>query len=699
MKTFESQNIRNVVFLSHSGVGKTTLLEHLLFNKKVITRLGSVADGSSQLDTNPFEIEKKITISSKIFPVETKDVKVNLIDTPGYPDFIGEIIGVLSVAENAVLLIDAVDGVQISTLKMWKALEKYKTSRIIFVNKLDIENSSFEKAVESINKQLTTKTVILQIPVGEGAAFEGIIDLITNKFYKARQDGNPPDIIDIPDKCKDLYEKYRTKLVESIAETNDALMEKYFSGEELTEAELFENLKKAVIDNLAYPVLCGSAAKNCGVNNMFEKIIALCAAPIDRKTFELVNPSNPEETKTFEISANGAFAGLVFKAVVEEHLGELSYIKCFSGMLKQGSEVLNSRTNSKERVGQLAVIVGKTRFDMSELVAGDIATLVKLKDTKVGDTLKDASIQYNFRPIEFPKPVLYNCVRAENKKDQEKLIGAIYFFAQGDPTINAYMDKNFNEFIIGCMGEAQLDMLLKKVKQKANCNFVIRPPRVAYKETIKRKTEAQGKYKKQSGGRGQYGDCHIRIEPLERGKGIEFVNDIFGGAIPANFIPSVEKGVRDRLERGYLAGYPLVDVRVVLYDGTYHEVDSSDLAFQFAGSFAVQAVCEKTPPVLLEPILNLEVHIPEVYMGEVIGDINSKRGRILGMDSKDGVSIVKALVPEREMHKYATVLRSLTRGQGDFYVSFSHYEEAPADISKKIIAEAEIYKKEAEEQK
>ncbi|MBP7654694.1 elongation factor G, partial [Candidatus Dependentiae bacterium] len=373
--------------------------------------------------------------------------------------------------------------------------------------------------------------------------------------------------------------------------------------------------------------------------------------------------------------------------------------KCYSGKLKSGVDVINSRTDSKERIGQIAVMIGKTRVETGELSTGDIATLVKLKETKVGDTLRDSSVIFNFKPIAFPKPVLFNAVKAEIKKEQEKLTYALHSFAQSDPTFQVYTDKTFNEFIISGMGEMQLDLMLKKLKVKTNINFVITPPRIAYKETIKRKAEAQGKYKKQSGGRGQYGDCHIRVEPLKRGSGIEFVDELFGGSIPSKYVPAVEKGVREKLQKGYVAGYELIDMRVALYDGSYHDVDSSDLAFQIAGSFAVDAVCEKATPIILEPIMNLEVQIPEIYMGEVIGDINSRRGRVSGMDSRDGVSIVKTQVPERELYKYATILRSITRGQGDFEASFSHYEEAPAEVAKKIVAEAEQYKKEAEENK
>ena len=699
MKQFEISKIRNVVLLSHSGVGKTTVLEHILFNKKVITRLGSVADGTSQVDYLPFEIEKKISLTSKIFPIEEKDCKVNFIDTPGYPDFIGEVIGSLSVCENAMLLIDPVDGVQITTMKCWKILRDYKVSKLIFINKLDVDNSAFAKAIESIRRLLTPKIVILQIPVGEASNFQGIIDLITNKFYKARPDGNTPDVLDIPEDQKSYVEEYRTKMIDSIAETNDELMEKYLGGEELNETELFDAMKKAIIGEILVPVLCGSAAKNCGLNNMFEKIIALGASPQDKKTFEMMNPDNKEEITEMEISQSKPFTGLVFKTVVEDHLGELTYIKCYSGTLKSGDEVINSRNGSRERIGQIAAMIGKNRVETGFLGAGDIATLVKLKDTKLGDTLKDSSVKTVFKPIKFPQPVLFNAVKAEVKKDQEKLTSSLHSLAQADPTFKVYADKTFNEFIICGMGELQLDLMLKKTKQKVNVNIIISPPRIAYKETLKRKAEAQGKYKKQSGGRGQYGDCHIRVEPLPKGTGVEFENAIFGGAIPSKYVPAVEKGVRDALQRGYLAGYEIVDVKVAVFDGTYHDVDSSDLAFQIAGSFAVKAVCEKASPVILEPIMNLEVHIPESYMGDVIGDINARRGRVLGMDSAEGVTVVKTQVPEREIYKYATDLRSLTRGQGDFFASFSHYEEATPDITKKIITETEKFKQEAEEEK
>ncbi|HPP87619.1 MAG TPA: elongation factor G, partial [bacterium] len=558
---------------------------------------------------------------------------------------------------------------------------------------------SFQKCMDSITKQLTDKAVAIQIPVGEGAKFEGIIDLIKMKFYKAKADRTPPEILDIPDNLKDIVEDYRTKIIDAVAVTDDAMMERYLNGETLSEQEIFEQLKKAIINDLLVPVLCGSSIKNCGLNNLFEKFIAMCASPLDRKIIEMENSNNPEEKAEIDITAQQPFAGLVFKTVVEDHLGEMSYIKCFCGTLKAGDEVLNSRTGTKERINQITAMVGKNRIDLGELATGDIGVLVKLKDTKVGDTLKNSSFSYNFKAINFPKPVLFNAIKAENKKDQEKLTSTIIALSQSDPTIKVFTDKVFNEFIISGMGEAQLDLLLKKAKQKTNINFEITPPRVPYRETIKKKVEAQGKYKKQSGGRGQYGDCHIRVEPLPRGQGVEFVDEIFGGAIPAKYVPAVEKGVRDALNRGYTAGYPIVDVKVAVYDGTYHDVDSSDLAFQIAGSFAVKAICEKCQPVILEPIYNLEVSIPESYMGDVIGDINSRRGKILGMDSNEGISIVKAQVPERELHRYATDLRSLTRGQGDFETSFSHYEEAPMDVAKKIIAEAEQYRKEAEEAK
>ncbi|HOK41369.1 MAG TPA: elongation factor G [bacterium] len=693
MKNYSSDKIKNVAMISHQNAGKTTIVETMLFNIGAISRVGSVDNGTSQVDYYPLEIEKKFTITSKVIPIEWKENKINVIDTPGYPDFIGEVPAALSVCEGAIIVIDATTGVQVNTDKVWRYSDKYNLPKIIFINKMDKEYASFEKSIDTL-KKLSTKVVALQIPIGEGPKFSGIIDILNEKAYLAGNDNKGPTKEgQIPDEYKEKLKKAKVELIEKIVETDEILMEKYFAEAELTKEELIEAIYKATKSGQIIPVLCGSALNNVGINILLDKIIDYIPSSSDLKEIKLTDLNTKSET-TRKRSIDEKFTGFVFKTTIEEHIGEIVFVKVYSGIAERGMDFYNPRSQIKERIGQIVIFQGKNKIEMNNIVAGDIGALVKLKDTTTCDTICNIGSAVSVPPIEFPEPVISLAVIPKTKKDQEKMSQGLTAFMLEDPTFKVSIIKEFGETIISGMGEMHLEIMLKKLKSKYDVEVETAQPKIAYRETIRKTSKGEGKYKKQSGGRGQYGHCFIEIKPRTEDLEVTFENAIFGGAIPAKYVPAVEKGIRNTLAKGIIAGYPAVGIDIKLYDGTYHEVDSSDMAFQIAGSFAIKKAFETAGATILEPILEIEVKVADNYVGDVVGDLNSRRGKILGMEPQGAFTVIKAQVPESEMYKYATSLRSLTQGTGDFTQKFSHYEIAPQET---IIKLTEEYKKHVEE--
>jgi len=675
MKKYNTQDLRNISIVGSGSTGKTQLAEAILFSAKAIDRLGKVDSGNTVCDYNEDEIERKISINSSIAFCEWKDKKINIIDTPGYADFAGEVIGALSVVEISIVNVCASSGVEMGTETKWEYVQKSKKPSIIFINRMDKENANFDKVEKSLKEKLTPNVAPVSIPVGSGDEFSGVINLITNKAIIEGKE------VEIPEDMVAKAKEYREKLIEVIASSEDALIEKYLEGQELGPEETKSALKKGIVEHRIVPVLCGSGLQNIGIDQLLDFVVEYAPSPME----------NEGEVK---IDPNGPFSALVFKTFSEPHLGIINYLKIYSGKISTGSDVINNTKSSSERMGQIAFVRGKTRIEVKEGEAGDIIAVVKLKDTGPNDVLCDPKKTVSIPKINFPEPVVDMAVYPKSKGEEEKIANALSTAMREDPTLKFGMNKETKEMVVSGMGSLQLEIMSRRVKARYGVEVELRMPKIAYKETIHASADVQGKYKRQSGGRGQYGDCWIKAEPLERGKGFEFVNKIFGGAIPSQYIPAVEKGIVQSMEKGVIAGYPVVDVKVTLYDGSFHEVDSSNLAFEIAGSMAFRKGVEQAKPFILEPVMEIEAIVPEEFMGSVMGDLNSRRGRVLGMEREGKKQVIKALVPQRELFNYATDLRSLTKGSGEHKMKFSHYEEVPPNVTQPLI---EAYQKAKEE--
>ena len=686
MKEFKIEQLRNLGVVAHGGAGKTSLVEAMLYTTGITTRLGKVDEGNTVSDYNEDEISRKISISASLLHLEWKDCKINLVDMPGYADFIGEVVGGLRVTETALILLSALSGVEVGTEQVWSIAEKYGFSRAFFINKLDKEHSEFDKVVKAVQKRFGYQAIPLQIPVDEGLNFKGMVDLVKMKAYlfsgtETKEDKIPPEL-------EEKVKKAREKLIEAVAEAEDNLLEKYFEKGVLTEEEFKIGLRKGIKENKLFPIFCGSATNGWGVKLLLEHVVDFFPSPADFGELK-VKVHNSDKEKVIKISPDGSLATLVFKTVSEPHVGELSFFKVFSGKLKTGEDVFNSVTNITERIGQIYAMNGRERKETGIVIAGDLGAVVKLKNTHTGDTLCDKKDPIVLPAIEFPKPVINLAIRAKAKGDEEKIANGFSKLHEEDPTFIMEVDADIKQTIVYGQGELHLEVIVDRLKRKFGVEVEIEKPRIPFRETIKAKVEAQGKYKRQSGGRGQYGDCWLRLEPLGRGDGFQFVDDIVGGAVPSKYIPAVEKGVVEAMNEGLVAGYKMVDLKVSIYDGTYHTVDSSDMAFKIAGSMGFKKAAAEAKPVLLEPVYNVEVTVPEEFMGDVIGDLSSRRGKILGVESGGNFQKIKALVPLAELYKYSTSLRSLTQGRGIHTRSFSHYEEVPREIADKIIKEAQ----------
>ncbi|MFH1784436.1 MAG: elongation factor G [bacterium] len=687
MKKYETQQIRNIALLGHGHAGKTSLNEVILFDNKIINRLGNIKDGNTVSDYHEDEIDRGISIYLSYSFCEWNNAKINIIDTPGYADFVGDVHSALKAVETGLIVVDAVSDLEVGAQKAWDLCTSEKIAKAVFVNKMDKQHADFEKVCQKMKDAFGVNVIPVFIPIGVSESFQGVVDLIKMKAFTFAQGTCKEEAVpaDLESKAKSA----REELMEAIASIDDTLTEKYLDGGQLTEDEIKQGLKKGIKEQKVVPVFCGSSTANVGIQPFLDAIVDYFPSPLDIDRGKVKG-----EDKFIKADSKAAFSALVFKTMTESHMGEMAFFRVFSGKISSGNDVQNVNKRQNERLGQIAFMEGKERKEVSEVESGDIATVVKLKHTATGDTLCSGKSQTIIEPVEFPRALIDMALYAKSKAEAEKVGNAVNSMVHSDPTLHFYTNKETKEAIISGMGNLQIEVVVSRLK-KLGLEVELRKPKVAYKETIHGKAEVQGKYKKQSGGKGQYGDVWIKIEPMERGKGFEFVNKVVGGAIPRNYIPAVEKGVKETMERGILAGCEVVDLKVTLFDGSYHDVDSSDMAFKIAGSMALKKAVVEAKPCLLEPIMNVEVYIPEDFMGAIMGDLNSRRGRVLGMERKGKVHVVKAQVPLGELYKYSTDLRSLTHGWGGYKMDFSHYEDTPPMITQTIIDD---YNKKKEEE-
>ncbi|MDP3762550.1 MAG: elongation factor G [bacterium] len=684
------ERVRDIGIIAHIDAGKTTVTERILFYTGVSHKIGEVHEGEAIMDWMEQERERGITITAAAttcFWTPTRggeEHRVNIIDTPGHVDFTVEVERSLRVLDGGVVVFDGVAGVEPQSETVWRQADKYKVPRICFINKLDRMGASFEKSLDSIYERLTLSAVAVTIPIGHEGEHEGVIDLMRMEAVRfSGEHGEKVEFSEIPENLKKASLQWRHKMVEKIAETDDALTEKYLEGREISEAELRAALRKAVISYKLVPVFCGSALKNKGVQLVLDGVADYLPSPLDLPPVKGIHPKTGEEiTRPADDAA--PFSALAFKLQTDPYVGQLTYFRVYSGVLKAGSYVLNSATEDKERIGRILRMHANHREEIKEIHAGEIGAMVGLKSTKTGDTLCDPDHPIILEKIEFPEPVVSMRIEPKTKQDQEKLGLALKRLSEEDPTFRIKSDEETAEMIISGMGELHLEVIVDRMRREFKVEANTGKPQVAYKETIRQKAEAEGKYIRQSGGRGQYGHVWLRLEPRERGEGFEFENKIRGGIVPQEFIPAVEKGVKEALEKGVVAGYPLVDITVTIFDGSYHEVDSSEIAFKIAASIALQEGARRARPVILEPIMKVEAITPDRFMGDVTGDLNSKRGRIETIADRMNLKVIGAKVPLSEMFGYATTLRSLTEGRASYTMEFDHYEEVPNNIAELI---------------
>jgi len=694
-KEYRTEQIRNVAVLGHGGSGKTTLVDALCFVTGTSRRRGSVREGTALTMYTPEEVAHGISMQVTPAFAEWEGVKINLLDTPGYLDFTGDAISATRVADGAVIVLGAAAGVEVGTEKVWEYCSTRGIPRLFFISMMDKEHASFERVYRDIKETLTDKAVPVEIPIGEGESFRGIINLFTGKAHIFKPDGTHGeyDEQDVPADLQPELEKWRTELLETIATTNDALLERYLEGGTIDAAEAKATLKMAMLRGELFPVFCGAAEKAWATRALLTGLVDLLPNPAEAVR-EIAQRPGIDQVVELEGKDDGPFAALVFKTHLEPHVGELTFFRIFSGTVESGQEIYNATREVVEKLNHLSIAQGKERLEVTRLHAGDIGVVAKLKNTHTNDTLCSADRPLALAPIQFPEPDIAIAIRAASRTDEDKIGAALQKLHEEDPTFHSGYDSEVRQTIIRGLGELHLDVQIERLKSKYGVEVTTEPPRIPYRETIRKQAEGQGKYKKQTGGHGQYGDCHIRLKPLPRGAGYKFTDSIVGGVIPGKFIPSVDKGIQEAAKKGVLAGYPVVDFEAECFYGSYHTVDSSDIAFQIAGSLAFQKVAAMADPVLLEPILEVEVVTPEEYMGDIIGDLNQRRGKILGMEPDGRKTRIRALVPQAELYKYATTLRSLTQGRAVHSRKFHGYEEVPPHVAQKVI---EAAKKEKEE--
>ncbi len=692
MKEYKIEQIRNLGIAGHGTCGKTSFVEACLFAAGVTNRLGSVDEGNSVTDYSEEEINRKFSISASAVNFDWKNHKFNMIDMPGYADFVGEVVSGLRAADMAVIVVDALSGVEVGTEMAFRYADKYDLPRCFFINKIEKEHAEFESRVELLKNHFGVHVAPVQMPIGEGLEFKGIIDLISMKAYSYDENGKASEM-EIPGDLKDQAQSAHDALIESIAESDDALLEKFFDAGELTPEEIKKGLANGIEAQNVFPLFVGSSRKVAGMATFLDFAADYFPHPASRAELKGLKPDSDEEISR-PVSEGAPPVIFIYKTVSESHVGELSYFRVFTGSVAPGDELLNTTSDETEKIAQIYFVSGKNRSEVKKVKAGDMGAFVKLRGTHTGDTLTAKNDPMQIPKLQFPEPVIDVGIRPATKGDEEKMASGLNKLHEEDPTFYMKVDPEIKQTLLFGQGELQMEIVFNKLKQRFGVEVQVDKPRIPYRETIKGKAEVQYKYKKQTGGKGQYGDVHIRVSPLPRGEGFEFADEITGGVIPAKFVPSVEKGIVETMEEGALAGYKVVDVRVALFYGSYHTVDSSDMAFKIAGSMAFKDAFLKCNPILLEPIYNLEVIVPDDYTGDIMGDISSRRGKIQGMEPEGTYQRVKAQVPLAELYKYSTSLRSMSQGRGIYTRSFSHYEEVPREITEKIVEE---YKQQKEQ--
>ncbi|MFC1974319.1 elongation factor G [Chloroflexota bacterium] len=676
MDKYNTDQIRNVALLSHSGAGKTSLSEAMLFNSKVTTRIGKVEDGTTTSDYEPEESKRKSSINLSLVPFGWDKTKINLLDTPGYPDFVGEVMAALRVVEGAVVVVCAASGVEVGTELVWKYAEDKEVPRIIFINKLDRDNADFYKVVGQIEVVLGKKCVAIQLPVGAESSFEGVVDLIAT------------DPSEVPISVSDKMGNFREKLMEAVAETDDELIAKYLEGEELTPEEVRQGLRVGTASGKIVPIMVGSATQNKSVTELMNAISEYLPSPKEKGEVKAQNPVKKQE-ESLSPETTSPLSALAFKTTADPYMGRLTYLRVYSGVLKSDSNTWNSAKNKAERIGQLYAVRGKAQEPVSDIITGDIGSVAKLAETNTGDTICAQDHPLVLDPTEFPSPVLSMAIHPKTKADTDKLGSTLVRMCEEDRTLSVRRDQDTSETVLSGMGDAHFETVAEKMKRKFGVEVKIELPRIPFKETITVPVKAEYKHKKQTGGHGQYGHVMFNIEPLPKGSGAEFAAKVVGGSVPKNYIPAVEKGVKEAFQEGVLAGYPMTDIKVTLYDGSSHPVDSSEISFKIAASHALRKGVSQGQPVLQEPVMDVQITVPESFTGEVISDLNGKRARVSGMVPEDGASVIEAQAPLAEMLRYATDLRSITQGRGTHTMAFSHYEEVPQHIAQKIITESD----------
>lgn len=688
MGQFETGKIRNLGIVAHGGAGKTSLAEAILFDTGMIDRLGRVDDGSSTMDFEPEEIKRKISITSALDHCEWDGHSIHIVDTPGYGNFIADTRACMRALDCAVVILSAISGVKAQTEEIWNWANEFEIPRIAFVNKMDRERASFLRAIDDMEKSLGARGVAIQMPIGLEADFQGVIDLITMKAYFYAKDGSGAFTEGaVPADCAEEAARLREHLVETVAEAYDALTEKYLEAGELTVEEILDGLRVGTMRNTFTAVLCGSATANIGVKQLLDAICAYLPSPLDRTKAVGTHPKTGEMLERAS-DEKEPFSALVFKTTSDPYTGKITIFRIYSGVLNSDSTIFNSTKGVEERIGQIYELEGKKQHPIKQAVAGDIVAVAKLKETITGDTLCDAAKPIIYEPAKQLLPVISYAIEPKTKADEDKIHNALHRMIEEEPTLESHRDTQTKEFIISGMGQVHLEVIVEKLKRKFGVDVLLKTPKVPYLETIRGTAKVQGKYKKQSGGRGQYGDCWIEMAPTGRGEGYVFEDKIVGGVIPRQYIPAVDKGIHEASQEGFLAGYPVVDFKVALFDGSFHTVDSSEMAFKVAGSMAFKKAMELCKPVLLEPIVNLKVTVPDENMGDVIGDLNSRRGKVVGVEPKANSQIIRAVVPMSEVLAYSNDLKSMTSDRGMFSTEFSHYEEMPTHLSQKVIAEA-----------
>lgn len=684
-REYSLEKTRNIGIIAHIDAGKTTVTERVLYYTGKKHKIGEVHEGEAEMDWMEQERERGITITSAATTCFWKDNRINIIDTPGHVDFTAEVERSLRVLDGGVVVFDGVAGVEPQSETVWHQADKYKVPRICFINKLDRTGADFYDDLDSIEERLTKNAYAIQLPIGKESEFKGIVDLLEMKARIYEDElGIKWNDVEIPDDMKEKAKEYRAKLIEAIVENDEDLMNKYLAGEEVSLDDLKRVLRKATVDNSIVPVLCGTALKNKGVQFLLDAIVDYLPSPLEVPPVEGIHPKEEDTKIDRKADDSDPFAALAFKVAVDPYVGKLCFFRVYSGTLEAGSYVLNTTTGEKERVGRIVRMHANSREEVEKVYAGEIAAAVGLKNTFTGHTLCDSQNPVILEQIVFPEPVISVAVEPKTKADQEKMSVALQKLAEEDPTFKVHTDEETMQTIISGMGELHLEIIIDRLKREFKVEANIGKPQVAYRETIKKTAEAEGKYIRQSGGRGQYGHCLIRVEPLEQGEGFEFADEIKGGVIPKEYIPSIEKGVKEAMSKGIVAGYQLLDLKAVVYDGSFHEVDSSEAAFKIAGSMALQEAAKKADPVILEPIMKVEVVTPEEFMGEVIGDLNSKRAQIQEMRDRSNTKIIDAEVPLANMFGYATQLRSVSQGRASYSMEFSHYAEVPGNVAQEI---------------